>query len=164
MKCPFCKSEELKVTDSRDSVEFNAIRRRRECLSCQKRFTTFETVELALQVHKRDGRYEEFQQLKLINGMEAACRHTSVSHDQINKVASEITGELMERNVREVSTRELGELVMKALQKLDPIAYIRFACVYRRLKDIDELMDAITSIQAKDDTVTPTAKIGGRAG
>lgn len=164
MKCPFCKSEELKVTDSRDSVEFNAIRRRRECLSCQKRFTTFETVELALQVHKRDGRYEEFQQLKLINGMEAACRHTSVSHDQIHKVASEITSELMERNVREVSTRELGEWVMKALQKLDPIAYIRFACVYRRLKDIDELMDAITSIQAKDDTVIPTAKIGGRAG
>lgn len=164
MKCPFCKSEELKVTDSRDSVEFNAIRRRRECLSCQRRFTTFETVELALQVHKRDGRYEEFQQLKLINGMEAACRHTSVSHDQIHKVASEITSGLMEQNVREVSTRELGELVMKALQKLDPIAYIRFACVYRRLKDIDELMDAITSIQAKDDTVTPTAKIGGSAG
>lgn len=164
MKCPFCKSEELKVTDSRDSVEFNAIRRRRECLSCQKRFTTFETVELALQVHKRDGRYEEFQQLKLINGMEAACRHTSVSHDLIHKVASEITSELMERNVREVSTRELGEWVMKALQKLDPIAYIRFACVYRRLKDIGELMDAITSIQAKDDILIPTAKIGGRAG
>lgn len=159
MKCPFCDCEELKVTDSRDSLEYNAIRRRRECLGCQKRFTTFETVESALQVHKRDGRYEEFQQAKLINGMEVACRHTSVSRDQVLRVASEITSELMERNAREVDTRELGDMVMKALQKLDPIAYIRFACVYRRLKDIEELMEAVRSVQAKDDTEVPVDEI-----
>lgn len=151
MKCPFCESVELKVTDSRNSVDFNAIRRRRECLGCQKRFTTFETVELALQVHKRDGRYEEFQQAKLISGMEIACRHTSISRDQVIKLATELTTELMERPTREVSTKELGDLVMKSLQRLDPIAYIRFACVYRRLKDIDELMEAIRAVQAKDD-------------
>lgn len=151
MKCPFCESDDLKVTDSRNSVDFNAIRRRRECLGCQKRFTTFETVELALQVHKRDGRYEEFQQAKLISGMEIACRHTSISRDQVIKLATDITTELIERPTREVSTKELGDLVMKSLQRLDPIAYIRFACVYRRLKDIDELMEAIRAVQAKDD-------------
>lgn len=161
MKCPFCESSELKVTDSRDSLEFNAIRRRRECLGCQKRFTTFETVESALQVHKRDGRYEDFQQAKLISGMESACRHTSVSRDQVIKVAEEITTELMERLSREVSTRELGDMVMKALQRLDSIAYIRFACVYRRLKDIDELMEAIRAVQAKDDQEIPMAGVGG---
>ena len=79
MKCPFCDSKELKVTDSRDSVEHNAIRRRRECLHCQKRFTTFETIDLSMQVHKRDGRYEEFQPKKLLEGIEAACQSYSVS-------------------------------------------------------------------------------------
>lgn len=161
MKCPYCASEELKVIDSRDSIECNAIRRRRECLSCQKRFTTFETVELSLQVHKRDGRYEEFQQSKLINGIEAACRHTSVSRDQVIAAASKITSELMERNVREVGTKELGDMVMRTLQVLDPIAYIRFACVYRRLQNIEELMEAITAVQAKDDRVTSLAELGG---
>jgi len=161
MKCPFCESDALKVIDSRDSLEFNAIRRRRECMACQRRFTTFETVELALQVHKRDGRFEEFQQAKLISGMELACRHTSISRDQVVKLASEITTELMERPTREVTTRELGDMVMKALQRLDPIAYIRFACVYRRLKDIDELMDSIRAVQAKDDKEIPTLGVGG---
>ena len=83
MKCPFCHHQDLKVTDSRDATEVNAIRRRRECLNCLRRFTTFETIELTIQVHKRDGRYEDFQQQKLINGMDAACRLTTVSHDQV---------------------------------------------------------------------------------
>lgn len=151
MRCPFCQHEELKVIDSRDASETNAIRRRRECFSCQRRFTTFETIELTMQVHKRDGRYEDFQPQKLINGLEAACRHTSISHDKVLAIASEITGELLQRQIKEISTTELGEIVMKHLQSLDPIAYIRFACVYRRLKNIDELMAAIQSIEAKDE-------------
>jgi len=151
MKCPFCHHEELKVTDSRDATEVNAIRRRRECLKCLRRFTTFETVELTVQVHKRDGRYEDFQQQKLINGLEAACRHTTISRDRVIAIATEITAELIQRQVREITTKELGELVIKYLQALDSIAYIRFACVYRRFKDIDELMEAIKSIQPKDD-------------
>ncbi len=151
MQCPYCHHAELKVTDSRDAAEVNAIRRRRECLNCLRRFTTFETIELTLQVHKRDGRYEEFQQQKLINGLEAACRHTTISHDQVIAIASKITGELLQLQAREVSTTELGDMVMKHLQMLDPIAYIRFACVYRRFKNIEELMDAIQSIQPKDD-------------
>lgn len=132
-------------------MEQNAIRRRRECLKCQQRFTTFETVELTLQVHKRDGRFEDFQQSKLVNGLEAACRHTSISREQVIKLAMEITDELMRQGVREISTTELGEMVMQVLQRLDAIAYIRFACVYRRLKNIDELIEAINSIPAKDD-------------
>jgi transcriptional repressor NrdR len=150
MKCPFCHHKELKVIDSRESQEMNAIRRRRECLECLRRFTTFETIELTVQVLKRDGKYEDFQKQKLIKGMEAACRHTTISHDQVIALASQITDELMLQQVREVTTTELGERVMKLLQSLDPIAYIRFACVYRRFKDIDELVDAIQAIEPKD--------------
>lgn len=151
MKCPFCQCTELKVLDSRDSMEINAVRRRRECLQCARRFTTFETIELTMQIHKRDGRYEEFQQKKLIDGMLAACRHTTISHEQVLALASQITAELIQRQVKEISTTELGEIVMQNFLDLDAIAYIRFACVYRRFKNIDELLAAIQSIQAKDD-------------
>lgn len=143
MRCPFCKHEELKVTDSRNAAESNAIRRRRECLNCLRRFTTFETVDLTIQVHKRDGRYEDFSLEKLTHGLDAACRHTKVSHEQIRTLASKIASDLMERQVREIETTELGEIVMKHLQDLDMVAYIRFACVYRRFKHVDELKDAI---------------------
>ena len=151
MKCPFCQHEGLKVTDSRDATEMNAIKRRRECLQCSKRFTTFETVELTVQVKKRDGTYEDFQQQKLLNGIAAACRHSKISHDQVIALASKITHELMHSQVQEISTTQLGEMVMKYLQALDPIAYIRFACVYRRFKDLRELEEAIKTIQSKDE-------------
>lgn len=150
MKCPFCQCTELKVLDSRDSMEINAVRRRRECLQCSRRFTTFETIELTMQIHKRDGRYEEFQQKKLIDGMLAACRHTTISHEQVLALASQITAELIQRQAKEISTTELGEIIMQNFLELDAIAYIRFACVYRRFKNIDELLAAIQSIQAKD--------------
>jgi len=151
MRCPFCSHLESKVTDSRNAVEQNAIRRRRECLQCEKRFTTFETVDLTIQVHKRDGRYEDFLQEKLIRGLDAACRHTRISHDQVRALASQITADLMERQVREIETTELGELVMKHLQEMDTIAFIRFACVYRRFKDVDELMDEIQNISPNEE-------------
>jgi len=150
MRCPFCNHFDSKVTDSRNAVEQNAIRRRRECLECQKRFTTFETVDLTIQVHKRDGRYEDFQQDKLIRGLDAACRHTRISHDQVRALAAQITADLMERQVREIETTELGELVMNHLKELDTIAFIRFACVYRRFKDMDELMDEIQNISEEE--------------
>lgn len=143
MKCPFCGHEESKVTDSRNAVETNAIRRRRECLSCSKRFTTFETVDISLQVCKRDGRYEDFDLEKLIKGLDAASRHTRISHDQVIDLASSIVAELLENQVREIDVTKLGEIAMEKLRKLDTVAYIRFACVYRRFKDIDEVMDAI---------------------
>lgn len=150
MRCPYCDHPELKVTDSRNASEANAIRRRRECLKCEKRFTTFETIELSLQVHKKDGRYEDFQEQKLLNGLIAACQHTHISRDQARNLASKITSKLMDRSLREISTQELGEIVMSELKALDDIAYIRFACVYKRFKDIDELMVAIASLNEKD--------------
>lgn len=151
MKCPFCHQQELKVTDSRDAPEMNAIRRRRECLQCLRRFTTFETIELGIQVYKRDGRYEDFQKQKLIKGLELACQHTTISREQVLALAAQITGLIMQRQVREISTKELGDLVIQHLQGLDPIAYIRFACVYRRLKNVNELIEVINSIPSKDD-------------
>ncbi|MCH9625415.1 MAG: Transcriptional repressor NrdR [Chlamydiales bacterium] len=147
MKCPFCGHEELKVTDSRNALDANAIRRRRECLMCNRRFTTFETIELVMQVCKSDGRYEDFQEKKLTTGLEAACRHTRVSHDQVLLLSTRITNELLQWQVREISTKEIGEIVMKYLKGMDTIAYIRFACVYRRFKDIGELMEVIHSIE-----------------
>jgi transcriptional repressor NrdR len=143
MRCPFCTHEELKVTDSRNATEINGVRRRRECLKCLRRFTTFETVDLTIQVQKRDGRFEDFQQDKLIKGLDSACRHTRISHDQVRTMAYKITSDLMERQVREINTTELGEIVMQHLQNMDMVAYIRFACVYRRFKHVDELRDAI---------------------
>jgi transcriptional repressor NrdR len=119
-------------------------------LKCLKRFTTFETVDLTIQVHKRDGRYEDFQQEKLVKGLDAACRHTRISHDQARALAYKITADLMERQVREITTTELGELVMEHLRALDTIAYIRFACVYRRFKDVNELMEALPNFTLKD--------------
>jgi transcriptional repressor NrdR len=107
-------------------------------------------VELAVQVHKRDGRYEDFQQDKLISGLEAACLHTKISREQIRAIVAKIVADLMEGQVREISTTEIGAMAMKYLQELDSIAYIRFACVYRRFKEIGELVAAIESINPKD--------------
>jgi transcriptional repressor NrdR len=102
-------------------------------------------------VHKRDGRYEDFLQDKLIKGLDAACRHTRISHEQVRALAYKITSDLMERQVKEISTKEIGEIIMNHLQALDMIAYIRFACVYRRFKDVDELRDALETVSGKDD-------------
>lgn len=147
MKCPFCGDLDSKVTDSRTATEMNAVRRRRECLHCFKRFTTFETVDLTVQVKKRDGSYQDFQLDKLVRGLDASCRRTKVSHEQVLAMASEIASEIMERQVREIGSIEIGEIVMRKLKSLDTVAYIRFACVYRRFKDMDELMNVIQTVQ-----------------
>lgn len=146
MRCPFCYFEETKVTDSRSAQEANVIRRRRECLKCLKRFTTFETVDLTLQVHKRDGTFEDFKEEKLIKGLDAACCRSKISHDQVLNLVNKIKAELMTRQLEVISAKELGEMVMRNLKEMDIIAYIRFACVYKRLTSLDELMDAIRSI------------------
>ncbi len=134
------------MTDSRDAVEMNATRRRRECCQCMRRFTTFETIDLSLQVKKRDGTFEDFQQDKLIHGLDSACRHTRVSHDQVCALAYKVKADLMARGVREITSQDLGDVVMDHLRNLDVVAYIRFACVYKRFKDIRELLQAIQSI------------------
>lgn len=111
-----------------------------------RRFTTFETVDLSLQVKKRDGTFEDFKQEKLIHGMDAACRHTRISHDQVQALAYKIKADLVSKGVREISSQELGEVVLKHLLATDVVAYIRFVCVYKRFKDIQELVEAIQSI------------------
>ena len=147
MRCPFCSHEEFKVTDSRNAEQINAIRRRRECLSCLRRFTTFETVDLTVQIRKRDGHYEDFQQEKLIKGLDAACRHTHISRQQVREIAYKINADLMQRSLKEIDATELGDIAMHYLRELDTVAYIRFACVYRRFKDVDELKVALENIE-----------------
>ena len=143
MKCPFCAHDESKVTDSRTSIENNSIRRRRECFKCGKRFTTFETVDICLQVRKRDGSYQDFDLEKLIRGVDMAARHTNISHDQVRKLATSIAVELGEGQSREIDALDLGEIVMKKLIELDPVAYVRFACVYRRFTDVHQIKDIL---------------------
>ncbi len=143
MRCPFCNAEESKVTDSRSSLESNTTRRRRECLKCTRRFTTFETIDLIVQVKKRSGLFEEFQVNKLITGLDLACQHTRISHDKVMELASDITQEIMEMQIKEIDTIMIGEIVMDRLKKLDAVAYVRFACVYKRFKDKDEIINAI---------------------
>lgn len=149
MKCPYCQSDQLKVTDTRESQDSLAIRRRRECLDCRRRFTTFETIEIQhLQVQKRDGKFQDFDFAKLRMGIEKACRHTKVGPDDVLQVAMNIQTQLMARPQITISSREIGDMVMDGLRSLDSIAYIRFACEYRRFKDINELVETIETIEA----------------
>jgi len=145
MKCPFCGGVDFKVTDSRNASEMNAIKRRRECVKCSKRFTTFETVDTSFQLKKRNGSFEEFQIDKLIAGISSACRHTSVSLESVKALAHEIANDVIQKGERTIEAEVIGEMVMKRLRKLDSVAYIRFACVYKKFKDMDELMDAISA-------------------
>lgn len=151
MRCPFCHKDQLKVTDTRETPDALAIRRRRECLDCRRRFTTFETIELQhLQVQKRDCRFQEFDFNKLRTGIEKACRHTRVGPDGVLQIAMSIQTELLARPQGAITSTEIGDMVMDALRKLDSIAYIRFACEYRRFKDINELVETIEAIEPKD--------------
>lgn len=147
MKCPFCGYLESKVIDSRPAEEGATIRRRRECLSCQKRFTTYEIIErMPLIVIKRDGSRQSFDKAKLINGMVRACEKRPVALAQLEKIADDIEQELQGSLEREVSTAVIGEMVMSRLKDVDEVAYVRFASVYRSFKDINTFMDELTKI------------------
>jgi transcriptional repressor NrdR len=147
MKCPFCGYLESKVIDSRPAEEGTTIRRRRECLSCQKRFTTYEIIErMPLIVIKRDGSRQSFDKSKLINGMVRACEKRPVALAQLEKIADDIEQELQGSLEREVSTAEIGEMVMARLKDVDEVAYVRFASVYRSFKDINTFMNELTKI------------------
>ncbi|HCQ73406.1 MAG TPA: transcriptional regulator NrdR [Clostridiales bacterium] len=147
MKCPFCGFLESKVIDSRPAEEGSTIRRRRECLACQKRFTTYEIIEhLPLVVVKRDGSRQTFDRVKLINGMVRACEKRPVSLAQLEKIADEIEQELQSALEREITTEQVGEMVMKRLKNIDEVAYVRFASVYRQFKDIDTFMQELTKL------------------
>jgi transcriptional repressor NrdR len=149
MKCPYCNHIDSKVTDSRVFLDINSIKRRRECIKCNKRFTTFETVDISLQIKKRNGTYADFDKSKLIKGLDAACCHTTISHDEVRSLVNRISADLLEKQIREIDAQELGQIVMNYLKKMDVVAYIRFSCVYKRFKRIDQLIEAIDSIKDK---------------
>ena len=147
MKCPFCGFLESKVIDSRPADESTSIRRRRECLACKKRFTTYETIEsLPLVVIKRDGSRQTFDKAKLINGMVRACDKRKIPLPVLEQIADEIEQDLQGALDREVTTEEVGEMVMNRLQDVDEVAYVRFASVYRQFKDIDTFLQELTKL------------------
>lgn len=147
MRCPFCKDPENKVIDSRESHEGVVIRRRRECLKCGRRFTTYERVEeLTPLIVKKDGRREAFDREKLLSGLTKACEKRPVSIDQLEEVVADIERGLQERGEREVPSTTLGGEVMQRLQQLDEVAYVRFASVYRSFRDISEFMSELKDL------------------
>ena len=147
MKCPFCAHPESKVVDSRPAEEGASIRRRRECLSCHKRFTTYETMEsLPLVVVKKDGSRQSFDRNKLLNGLIRACEKRPVSYGTLESMVNEIEQVLQNEMEREISSAMIGELVMERLKKVDEVAYVRFASVYRQFKDINTFMRELNKL------------------
>jgi transcriptional repressor NrdR len=147
MKCPFCGHPEDKVVDSREGKEHEAIRRRRECLNCKRRFTTYERVdEIPYMVVKKDGRREKFDRQKILAGLLRACEKRPVSMNQMEEVVNAAEALVIDAHDREVNSREIGELVMNRLRELDKVAYVRFASVYLDFKDVKEFMDELKDL------------------
>lgn len=147
MKCPVCNHLESKVLDSRPSADGTSIRRRRECLACQKRFTTFETIEnMSFVVVKKNGNRELFDRSKILRGMVRACEKRPVSMKQIESAVSDIEAYLQSTMRSEIPSSEVGEMVMNKLKELDEVSYVRFASVYRQFKDINTFMEELKKI------------------
>lgn len=147
MRCPYCGKEGNRVIDSRPVEENNSVRRRRVCDACGRRFTTYEKVEMIpLIVIKKDNNREQYDRSKIEGGILKACHKRPVSMGQIKKAVDEIEGEIFDREEKEISSREIGEMVMEKLHDLDPVAYVRFASVYREFKDVETFMDELEKI------------------
>jgi transcriptional repressor NrdR len=148
MRCPFCGNTEDRVVDSRESREGDVIRRRRECVSCERRFTSYEKIELEpFQVVKRDQRREPYEREKLMGGLRIACRKRPISEQTLVRIADSIEAEMQESGEREISSRELGNMVMRRLREVDSVAYIRFASVYRRFEDLEEFVRELSHLK-----------------
>jgi transcriptional repressor NrdR len=151
MKCPYCSSEEDKVLDSRPAQYGNAIRRRRECLKCGRRFTTYEYVErMPLMVIKRDGRHEPYDRQKVVNGIVLACRKRPVGRQEIERVVEAVEARLEEQGKLEVSSTEIGEMVLEQLIKIDPVAYVRFASVYRQFNSPEQFVEELKKLEREE--------------
>ena len=147
MKCPYCGSADFKTLETRDSPE-NTTRRRKECVNCGKRFTTYEYVEtVELMVRKKDGRLERFDVNKIIRGLQKACEKRPVTMDQINELASRVRQDLMLKGKEEITSQEIGDLVMKYLKELDRIAYIRFASVYKQFEEPEDFKRLLLEVK-----------------
>lgn len=139
MRCPFCQYIETKVLDTRVLQRGHSTRRRRECIQCDKRFTTYETIEISLPlVYKKDGRREEYSRSKLLGGIEKACQKLPISAHQIQALIDQVEKNLMELGVKEIPTTEIGQMVMPLLKKINSVAYVRFASVYMKFQNVDE--------------------------
>jgi transcriptional repressor NrdR len=147
MRCPYCSSIDNKVIDSRMGKEGDSIRRRRECLKCEGRFTTYERVEEVLpSVIKKDGRREPYDRMKILNGLKKACEKRPISVDALEKTVADIEKSIQEKGLKEIPSTVIGEEVMGHLHALDEVAYVRFASVYRSFKDINEFMSELKDI------------------
>jgi len=147
VNCPYCSSDDLKVLETRDSQD-NRVRRRRECLTCGRRFTTYEYIEkIPLMVRKKDGNLESFQVDKIIRGLQKACEKRCKTLDQIRELAEQVRQDIIARGKEEVSSREIGELVMKYLKEVDRVAYVRFASVYRAFDEVDDYDRVIKEVR-----------------
>jgi transcriptional repressor NrdR len=150
MKCPFCGHDEDRVIDSRPAEDGAAIRRRRECIGCGARFTTYEKVEtLPLLVIKKDGTREPFNRDKILNGLLKACEKRPVSNEQLLEVQTFVEGQIQNAFNREISSQDIGELVMKKLKEIDEVAYVRFASVYRQFKDVNSFLEELNEMLNK---------------
>jgi len=151
MKCPYCNNSETKVIDSRPVEDGLAIRRRRECEKCKKRFTTFEKIENSLLVVvKNDGRRESFDRNKLINGLLKACEKTKITYEDVEKIAERIERALNNTMEKEIESKMIGALIMDELRNLDQVAYVRFASVYHKFTDVNTFVQEVNRLQEKD--------------
>jgi transcriptional repressor NrdR len=149
MRCPFCQNPENRVLESRSAESGHSVRRRRECLKCDRRFTTYERIEFVpVVVIKRSGDRESFDRSKLIRGMVHACEKTGVQHVQLENLVDEIEAELQQKSIREVSSSDIGELVLKHLQNLNEVAYIRFASVYQQFTGFSDFVDILNRLRS----------------
>ncbi len=147
MKCPFCNNEETKVVDSRPTEDHTSIRRRRECMKCSRRFTTYETVEnIPVFVIKKDGTREPFDKRKILNGLFRACEKRPVSISVLQALVDEVEKSVYNSLEQEITSKKIGELVMNKLKEIDEVSYVRFASVYRQFKDINTFMDELNKI------------------
>jgi len=146
VKCPFCSNNETKVIESRDAGEISSTRRRRECLKCESRFTTYEKVELNIRVLKKDGSSQQFDKDKVIKGLTTACEKRPVNYEQLLNVISKIEAYIMKNGLNEIKSTKIGKLVMNELKKLDKISYIRFASVYKEFADLDSFAEELKKL------------------
>lgn len=159
MKCPRCDSPKTRVVDSREGVEGRSVRRRRECESCEFRFTTFERIEDSLpMVVKKGGQRESFDRYKILSGLKKACEKRPVSVMEMEDVVKAIEAKLLESGEKEISSRAIGELVIEKLHTLDQVAYVRFASVYREFSDVSEFMDTLRQLASTSSKAVPGAK------
>jgi len=164
MKCPFCGFINDKVVDSRESKEGESIRRRRECIHCDKRFTTYERIdEIPYMVIKKDGRREKFDRQKVLNGLLRACEKRPVSIGKMEQIVNEAEAFLIDSPERERKTSEIGELIMNRLKKFDKVAYVRFASVYLDFKDVKEFMAELKHLLKAKEPAAARGKVGAKA-